>query len=64
MKYWERFLGNTEKVIAFEVVREIERTCFEVCDVRGFFLCACLFWSAYVEGVYVFILWSEYISLL
>ena len=40
------------------------RTCFEVCDTRGFFSRVCSFWRAYVEGVYVFILWSEYISCL
>ena len=55
-------MGNTEKVVAFEVVGEIVRTRFEVCDACGFFSCACSFWRAYVEGVYVFILWSEYIS--
>ena len=38
------------------------RTCFEVCGARGFFSRVCSFWRAYVEGVYVFILWSEYIS--
>ena len=37
--YWERFLGNTEKVVAFEVVGEIVRTRFEVCDACGFFSC-------------------------
>ena len=39
LTYWERFLGNTEKVVAFEVVGEIVRTRFEVCDACGFFSC-------------------------
>ena len=38
------------------------RTCFEVCDTCGLFSRVCSFWRAYVEGVYIFILWSEYIS--
>ena len=38
------------------------RTCFEVCDACGFASRVSSFWRAYVEGVYIFILWSEYIS--